>query len=102
MARKKILVMPSTKRRLEKLGEQIKYARLRRRLSISVVAERAGTSRSSVYAVEKGDPGVSIGIYAGILLAIGMPDEITLPCRDDVMGRYLQDGDLKIRRRKKD
>ena len=93
--------MPQTKKRLEILGEQIKYARLRRRLSITLVAERAGVSRSSVYAAEAGDPGVAIGIYAGILMAIGMPDEITKPCKEDIIGRITEDSELKIRRRKR-
>ena len=100
MARK-ILVMPSTSARLKTLGEQIKYARLRRRLSVTVIAERASVSRASVYAVEKGNPSVAIGVYAGIMLALGMPDEITLPCKNDIMGRDLEDLNLHIRRRRK-
>ena len=101
MPRNKLVIMPQTKKRLATLGEQIKYARLRRRLSITMVAERASISRTSVYAVEKGAPRTAIGIYAGVMLAIGMPDEITAPCKNDPLGRLLVDAELKIRRRKK-
>ncbi len=98
---KKTLVLPGTQKRLRQLGEQIKISRLRRRLSIAVVAERAGISRASVYAVERGDAGTSIGVYASVLLALGMADEITLPCKNDIMGRDFADAELKIRRRRK-
>lgn len=101
MAKNNVFVAPSTARRLKQLGEQIKYARLRRRLSVTLVAERAGMGRSTVYSVEAGSPRVSIAAYAGVMMAIGMPDEITKPCREDLTGRDIQDSELKIRRRSK-
>ncbi len=97
--KKKQALMPDTLKRIQQLGEQIRLARLRRRISITVVAERTGLSRSTIYAVEAGEPGVSIGSYAAVMKAIGMPDEITKPCREDEVGRLLQDSDLHIRRR---
>jgi hypothetical protein len=39
---------------------------------MSVVAERAFTSRSTLQRVEAGDTSVSIGIYAGVLQALGL------------------------------
>jgi hypothetical protein len=39
---------------------------------MAVVAERAFTSRSTLQRVEAGDANVSIGIYAGVLQALGM------------------------------
>jgi hypothetical protein len=41
---------------------------------MAVVAERAFTSRSTLQRVEAGDTGVSIGIYAGVLLALSLLD----------------------------
>ncbi len=99
MARKKIFVSKATEDRLKILGEQIKYARLRRKLSVTVVAERSGLSRPTIYAVENGDPSTAIAAYAGVMMAIGMPDEITLPLREDPLGRLIQDTDLHISRR---
>ena len=99
MGRKTVTLLPKIQRNIETMGSQIKMARLRRKLSVDLVAKRAGISRASVWAVEKGSPSVAIGIYAAVLLAIGMPDELTMVARDDVLGRTLQDLDLPLRKR---
>jgi transcriptional regulator with XRE-family HTH domain len=39
---------------------------------MAVMAERAFTSRSTLQKVEAGDTSVSIGIYAGVLQALGL------------------------------
>lgn len=93
------MLLPKIQKNIEIMGNQIKLARLRRKLSVELVAKRAGVSRASVWAVEKGSPSVAIGIYAAVLLAIGMPDELTLIAKDDVLGRTLQDLDLPMRKR---
>ena len=98
---KHIVVMPSVQQKLKDVGEQIKYARLRRQLSITLVSERSGLSRQTVYAVEAGNPNVSIGAYAAVLMAIGMPDEISKLAKDDPVGRLIEDSHLKIKRRKR-
>jgi transcriptional regulator with XRE-family HTH domain len=64
----------SVRRALRKLGADIQDARKRRRLPMSVVADRAFTSRSTLQRVEAGDPGVGIGIYAATLQALGLLD----------------------------
>ena len=46
---KKILLAPKTAKILETVGEQIRLARLRRKLSVALVAERAGVSRQTVW-----------------------------------------------------
>jgi transcriptional regulator with XRE-family HTH domain len=63
-------------RSLRKLGHDLRDARRRRGLPASVVAERAFTSRPSLLRVEKGDPAVSIGIYAAVLHALGFLEEL--------------------------
>ncbi|MDE2792082.1 MAG: helix-turn-helix domain-containing protein [Paracoccaceae bacterium] len=60
------------RRALRKLGADIRDARRRRRLPMAVVAERAFTSRSTLQKVEAGNTNVSIGIYAGVLQALGL------------------------------
>ena len=55
-------------------GSDIRDARLRRGLPASVVAERAGIARSTYHKIEKGDAGVSIGIYAAVLQALNLMD----------------------------
>lgn len=64
----------AVKRALRKLGADMHDARRRRRLPMAVVAERAFTSRSTLQRVEAGDTNVSIGIYAGVLNALGLLD----------------------------
>lgn len=99
MGRKAVNLLPNTERLLEEMGEQIKLARLRRKLSVDLVAERAGVSRASVWAVEKGSPSVAMGIYANILMAIGRDNDLLQIARDDELGRKLQDLDLPTRKR---
>ena len=101
MSRNKVSLLPQQSNRLKQMGNQIRLARLRRKLSASLVAERAGVSRQTVSAVEKGSPSVSIGIIVNVLLAIGLQEDILLLAKDDVLGRTLQDCDLKIHRRKR-
>ena len=92
--------MPETKEYLEQMGLQIKYARLRRRISAELVAERAGISRATVCAIEKGAPSVSIGHYAAVLHALNYMDkDLLLIAKDDELGRKLQDLELPVRKR---
>ncbi|MCR5635123.1 MAG: helix-turn-helix domain-containing protein, partial [Lachnospiraceae bacterium] len=67
-------IVPTTEEILKNMGEQIKLARLRRDLSATLVAERAGISRASLWKVEAGNPAVAIGIYAAVLHALGGMD----------------------------
>jgi len=60
MSKKTVVIMPKTRKILEHMGEQIRLARLRRKLSSQLVAERAGISRQTLTAVEKGTSTVSI------------------------------------------
>lgn len=88
-------IMPDTENILKTMGEQIKMARLRRRLSATLVAERAGISRSTLWKVENGNPSVAVGIYAAVLHALNNMDKDLLKIAgDDELGRKLQDMDL--------
>ena len=85
--------------KMKLLGEQIKLARLRRNLSIAQVAERATCSPLTVNRIEKGSPTVSIGIYARVLYALQLDDDLLLIAKEDKPGRILQDLSLKNRQR---
>ena len=61
MPKKSIILLPETEEILEQMGLQIKYARLRRKLSAELVAERAGISRATLVSIEKGASSVAIG-----------------------------------------
>ena len=100
MNKRGVTLSPKTAKILEQMGEQIKLARLRRRLSVELVAERAGISRATLWNVEKGSPSVAIGIYAAVLHALGnMDNDFLLVAKDDELGRTLQDLELPVRRR---
>ena len=88
-------IMPNTENILKTMGEQIKMARLRRKLSATLVAERAGISRSTLWKVENGNPSVAVGIYAAVLHALNNMDKDLLKIAgNDELGRKLQDMDL--------
>lgn len=95
---------PSAVRRaLRKLGQDIADARKRRGLTMKIVADRAFTTRKTLARVEGGDHGVSIGIYASVLHAIGLLDglgELADPVNDTV-GLSLASADLPKRVRPK-
>ena len=85
--------------KMKLMGEQIKLARLRRNLSIAQVAERATCSPLTVNRIEKGSPTVSIGIYARVLYALQLDEDLLLIAQEDKQGRLLQDLSLKKRQR---
>jgi len=100
VGKKSVVLMPGTLALLETMGEQIKMARLRRKISAELVAERAGISRATLWAVEKGSPSVAVGIYAAVLHSLnGMDKDLGLVAKDDELGRKLQDLELPIRKR---
>jgi transcriptional regulator with XRE-family HTH domain len=99
MGREKSTILPSLKRILIELGENIRLARLRRQISASMVAERAGISRNTLRAIERGDESVTFSAYANVLFTLGLEKDLALVARDDELGRKLQDAGLptKIR-----
>lgn len=84
---------------LRDLGDKIRYARLRRRLSSGQIAERAGISRPTLTAIEKGRPNVSIGNYAQVLSVLGLVDDLLIIAKNDKLGRKLQDAKLEVKER---
>lgn len=99
MPRTQFLILPRLQRLLTGLGENIRSARLRRRFSASIVAERAGMSRTTLRAVERGDASVMLGAYARVLLVLGLENDLSLLAQDDELGRKLQDLGLPMRAR---
>lgn len=91
------------RRALRKLGRDIHDARLRRRIPAAVVAERASISRTTLVKLEKGDPGVSIGILSTVLFVLGMGDRLSelADIRRDEQGLALDEERLPKRIRPK-
>ncbi len=91
MPRKPPIVFPQEQRLLSEFAERLKLARKRRKLSSTVVAQRAGISRTSLYKVETGDPGATLGTYLRVLAVLGLEGDISALAADDRIGRKLQD-----------
>lgn len=83
--------LPSTSRQLSGLGERLRLARKRRRITTVLMAERVGITRDTLGRVEKGDPAVSLGIYLRVLKVLGLDADLDGIAADDIMGRKLQD-----------
>ncbi|MCQ2978450.1 MAG: helix-turn-helix domain-containing protein [Clostridia bacterium] len=89
---KSIVVLPQIEENLRIMGEQIKLARKRRKLSSNLVAERANVSRTTLWNIENGSSKVAMGAYVNVLHAIGGLDKDILKiAADDELGRKLQD-----------
>ncbi|MEA4922448.1 MAG: helix-turn-helix transcriptional regulator [Eubacteriaceae bacterium] len=100
MKNRKTAIMPQTQKILETMGDQIKLARLRRDLTVELVAERAGISRATLWSVEKGSPSVAMGTYAAVLHALNNMDRDLLKiAEDDQLGRKLQYLKLPLKKR---
>ncbi len=80
---KKQIVLPKYTALLEQMGENIKLARKRRKLTAIQVAERAGIARSTLYLVEKGDSSVAMGAYFNVLRVLGLQNDFLKLAADD-------------------
>ena len=94
MNTKKQTIFPKYNLVLEKMGENIKIARTRRKLTTTQVAERAAISRSTLYLIESGNPSVAMGAYFNVLRVLGLQDDFLKLAADDELGRKLQDLEL--------
>jgi DNA-binding XRE family transcriptional regulator len=99
MEQRKIVLLPRVQQILDELGENIKLARLRRKLSTMQVSERANLSRQTIVSIEKGMSGVSIGAYLQVLFVLGLEKDMLTVAGDDLLGRKLQDSKLLVKSR---
>lgn len=99
MNTKGITILPKLENLLSELGENIKLARLRRKLSAKQVAERAGITRTTLRSIENGSPNVSMAGYIQVLFVLGLEKDLLNVANDDELGRKLQDTKLIVNRR---
>jgi len=87
------------KHALAKLGADIRSARLRRRISTSIMSSRAFITRTTLLKVERGDPGVSLGTYATVLFILGLISRVEhlADARSDEVGLQLEEERLPKR-----
>ncbi len=94
MNTKKQTVFPKHQEILNTLGENIKLARKRRKLTAIQVAERASIARTTLYQIEKGNSKVAIGAYFNVMRVLGLQNDFLKLAADDELGRKLQDLEL--------
>lgn len=92
--------MPKHRRAFETLGANLRLARLRRKLSTTMVAERAGISRNTLYLLENGSSGSSLHTLMRVLVVLGLDEDLGLLAKDDELGRRLQDAGLAAPRKR--
>ena len=106
MPRKTAPLPPTLQDILKTVGENIKLARLRRKITSVMLAERAGMNRVTLTKVENGDSAVTLGAYASVLFCLGLEKDLSLIAQDDPLGRKLQDAEItqtkeRVAKRKK-
>jgi len=98
-SRSSVVLPIPVKNALRKLGRDIRDARRRRRIPAAIAAQRASISRTTLVKIEKGDPGVAIGIYATVLFVLGMADRLAdlVAPKNDTVGLQLEEEHLPQR-----
>ena len=82
---------PAAERQMAALGQRLRLARLRRKVSTVQMAERMGVSRDPLSRLEKGDAAIALGTYLRALRVLGLDRDLDLVAQDDELGRKLQD-----------
>ena len=102
MKKTSIIPIPANKA-LKKLGADLKEARVKRRLTMALVEERAGITHVTLTKVEKGDSSVSIGIYAKVIFVLGLIDNLYQLAEpdNDIIGKMYDKENLPKRVRYK-
>lgn len=97
MRPQRTILLPKAAKSLQILGQNLKLARIRRRISAAMMCERAGVSHATLTAIEQGKPSVSMAGYMSVLFCLNMHADVEKVAFDDVLGRELQDLQLPKR-----
>jgi transcriptional regulator with XRE-family HTH domain len=91
---------PRHRRLAAGLGQRIRMARIRRRMSATEMAERTGVSRMTLYHLERGELSVGLGVLVRALGVLGLEDDLDLVAANDELGRRLVDAAARPARRR--
>lgn len=100
MSNRSIPTYPRYARLAAGLGERLRRARLRRRLTVTEMAERMDVSRPTLHRLERGDLSVGLGVLVRALGVLGLEDDLAVIAADDELGRRLADAASTPRRRR--
>lgn len=101
MSKQTLPSFPRYRRLGGSLGERLRLARLRRRMSATEMAERMGVSRMTLYSLEKGDLSVGLGVLVRALGVLGLEQDLEQLAADDELGHKLADAAARPSRRVK-
>ena len=65
-------IAPADQKRLALLGDRIRTARKRQRVTLVAAAQAAGISRVTLHRIERGDPTVAVGAWVAVATALGL------------------------------
>ncbi|MBT2116587.1 helix-turn-helix transcriptional regulator [Dyella sp. LX-66] len=82
---------PAAQRAIKALGERLRAARLRRKMTQAVMAERVGVSVPTLAKLEDGDPSTSLATMFRVLSVLNLAADLDKLAADDKLGRELQD-----------
>jgi transcriptional regulator with XRE-family HTH domain len=91
MAKRTVPIFPRSQKQLEALGDRLRLARQRRRLTQAVVAARVGVSKQTLAKLESGNASTSLATLIRFLAVLGLSDDLEHLAADDTLGRRLQD-----------
>jgi len=92
--KRQAVIFPGEQKILQQLGENIRLAMRRRKITQSMIAERTGLSKPTLRNIERGAATVSIGHYLRVLAVLGLAEDLAAVAADDELGRKLQDIEL--------
>ena len=93
MKRQNVLY-PKAANALRALGENLRLARRRRRITAKMMSERANLSVMTLRAIERGSPHVAMCNYMAVIACLGFQDDVAAVAATDALGRDLQDAGL--------
>ena len=93
MKRQNVLY-PKAANALRALGENLRLARRRRRITAKMMSERANLSVMTLRAIERGSPHVAMCNYMAVIACLGFQDDVAAVAANDALGRGLQDAGL--------
>jgi transcriptional regulator with XRE-family HTH domain len=88
-------LLPATERLAAEMGERLRLARKRRKLTALQMCERAGIAPMTLRAVERGSTGATFGAYLAVMQVLGVQADLNKLAKDDPVGHSIQDADLR-------
>lgn len=87
-------LFPKATTALRTLGENLRLARRRRKITAAMMAQRANLSVVTLRSIERGSPTVAMSNYMAVIFCLGFQDDVAKIAADDAIGRTLQDAEL--------